>query len=431
MACRALTIAALVLLASAAAGAAEGPWSRFRGPNGSGLADAPNLPVTWTDKDYNWKVRLPGSGHSSPVLWGNRIFVTCTDSETARRTLLCLDTADGRTVWRRDDPSKPFGMHGDNSFASATPAADADGVVVTWTTPNQIVLLALDPDGREVWRRDLGPVISAHGSGVSPIFFGDLVVLANDQENMNYMPGGDPKSHERPIGKSSLIAVDRKTGQTRWQTERRSGYAAFSTPCVYQPEGGPPELIVTSTAHGITSVDPATGAVNWEVADIFPDRCVGSPVTAPGLVIAGYGTGTRGTLYVAVRPGSRKNGEKPTIAYSIQKTVPLVPTPVVKDGRLFFWYDDGMAACLNVATGEVLWRERIGGPCYGSPVCVGDRLYGITRGGEVIVVAASDKFEVLGRVPLGELSYATPAVADGVMYLRTHTQLFSLGARKP
>ena len=418
--------AAVLLLAASTLPAAEGEWTRFRGPNGTGISDAATVPATWTDADYNWKVALPGIGHSSPVVWGNRVFLTSGDPQSAKRLILCLDTADGRMVWQRDYPSKTFDQNTDNSFASSTPAVDADAVYVTWTTPEEVTLLALDHAGAEKWRRNLGPYVTKHGGGTSPIVFGDLVILANDQEDMNRMMGAG-----RAVGKSFLVAVDRKTGETRWQAERRTGLAAYSTPCVYQPEGGPPELIFTSTAHGITSIDPATGKVNWTVPDVFKDRCVASPVLAPGLVIAGYGFGNRGTLYVAVRPGSREKNLEPKIAWELQKPVPLIPTPLVKDGRLFLWYDDGMVACLNVATGETIWRERVGGSFYGSPVCVNNRLYGVSRAGDVVVLAAGDKYELLGKMPLGEKSQATPAVAGGVMYLRTLSHLYSLGGKKP
>jgi outer membrane protein assembly factor BamB len=419
--------AATVLIIAAGVTAGEGDWPRFRGPNGQGISDATTIPVKWTADDYNWKVKLPGTGHSSPVLWGDRIFLTCTDAESAKRMIVCLKAADGSKVWQRDYESKSYSQNNDNSFASASPAADAAGIVITWSTPEEITLLALDLDGKDVWRRSLGPLVAKHGSGQSPIIFGDLVILANDQEDLNRMPMPGP-SGSRPVGKSSLIAIDRKTGQTRWQIERQTGLAAYSTPCIYQAEGGKPEIIFSSTAHGITAVDPATGKVNWEVNGIFKDRCVGSPVFAPGLVFAGYGLGTRGLLYVAVRPGTAE--KKAEVAYEIQKPVPLVPTPIVKDGRLYLWYDDGTVACLKVETGEVVWREKAGGSYYGSPVWVNGRLYCIARNGDVVVLAAGDKFEALARMPLGETSFATPAVANGVMYLRTLNYLHSLGGKK-
>jgi len=412
--------------------AEEQEWSRFRGPNGDGISDAATMPVTWTDRDYNWKVALPGLGHASPVVWGDRIFLTCADAETARRTVLCLAASDGRTLWRRDYPSETYQQHRSNSYATATPAVDADGVIVTWTSPEEVVLLALDLDGGPTWRRNLGTFVGTHGSGSSPILVGDLVVMASDQGDpalLARLMGREPP--DTPPGKSYLIAVDRKTGQTRWQVPRRTTLAAYSTPCVHRCDDGRSELIFTSTSHGITAVDPATGKINWEVADIFRDRCVGSPVSAAGLAIAGYGHGIRGSLVVAVRGGSGAEGKEPKIMYEVTTSVPLVPTPLVQDGRLYLWADDGVVTCLDVSTGEVIWRERVGGSFYGSPVCVASRLYCISREGVVVVLAASEKFELLARVPLGEPSCATPAVSAGVMYLKTDAHLFSLGGKKP
>lgn len=406
-------------------------WPRFRGPDGAGLAGDAAVPVRWTDEDYHWRVNLPGPGHSSPVVWGNRIYVTCGDPETARRIVLCLDTAHGRTLWSREYPSKPHRMHRENSYATATPAADAGGVVVAWSTPEEFVLLALDPEGRERWRRDLGPFVSAHGSGASPVIVGDLVVQANDQEDLAlmaaYLPKGTPLG---PPGKSFLIALDRGTGETRWQVPRRTALAAYSTPCLRRPKEGRPELVFSSTAHGLTGVDAATGRINWEVTGLFPDRCVGSPASGDGMVLASFGFGARGHRLAVVRPAATPEGGAAKLAYDVTASVPLVPTPLVKDGRAFLWGDDGVVTCLRVSTGEVVWRERAGGKFFGSPVAVGDRLYCIDREGRVVVLAASDRYEVLGRVPLGEPSCATPAVSGGVMYLRTLTRLYSIGGKK-
>jgi len=420
-----LMIAPAVLLAGAAWGA-EGQWSRFRGPNGSGRSAATTVPVRWTEKDYNWKIGLPGPGHSSPVVWGKRIFVTCADPTTARRTLVCVDAPTGRVLWKHEESSKTYRQHRDNSYATATPAVDAQGVVITWTTPEAVMLLALDLQGRELWRRNLGPLISLQGSGSSPILYRDLVVLANDQEDMDRSPGRR-KDGPNPAGRSFVVAIDRNSGETRWQTETKTFLAGYSTPCVYQAEGGRPELIFSSTAHGIMALDPDTGKVIWEFGQPFLDRAVISPVVAPGLVIAGHGAGIRGTRCLAVRPGSAGQGTAPTLGYALTKALPMVPTPLVKDERLFLWADDGMVTCLRVATGETVWRERVEGSFYASPVWVDGYLYNVSKKGEVVVLAAGDTFEVCHRIPLGEPSYATPAVAGGVMYLRTSAHLFSLG----
>jgi outer membrane protein assembly factor BamB len=417
---------ACIALSSFAA-AAEGPWSRFRGPNGSGISDAPSMPVRWTADDYRWKVKVPG-GHSSPIVWEDRIYLTAADPASAARSVLCLDAADGRTLWKRDYPSKTYPQHGDNHYASSTPTADADGVVVTWTTPEEVLVLALAPDGRELWRRGLGPFVGDRGSATSPILVDDMVVLANDQEDRNLLPEFQGKAPPGPVGKSFAIALDRKTGATRWQTPRRTGLTAYSTPCLYRPADGPPQLLFTSTLQGISAVEAATGKPLWEMPELFRDRCVGSPVVAPGLVLAGYGSGLRGTRFVAVRPGTETR--KPEIAYELTQALPLVPTPIVRGDRLFLWTDDGIVSCLNVTNGKVLWRERVGGAYYASPLWIAGRLYGISKAGEVVVLAAADQYEVLGRVPLGEPVFATPAVAGGAMVLRTHSHLYRLDGGK-
>ena len=409
-----LRSAALVVLMSLAARcslARAENWPRFRGTDGAGLSAATTLPVAWTEKDYTWRVTLPGSGHSSPVVWGSRIFLTCADKRTARRTVCCLRAADGRLLWRRDYESARYRQHTFNHFASASPAADADRVYATWTAPKEVTLLALSHDGRDVWRRDLGRFAAQHGSATSPIVVGDVVVLANDQR-----------------GTSSLLALDRATGRTRWQRERRSTKCAYGTPCVFRPKDGPPQLIFTSTAHGVTSVDPRTGEANWELADAFPERCASSPVVASGLIVGTCGVGGRGVRGVAVRPGSK--GRAPEIAYTLDKPLPYVVSAVTHGDLLFLWSDEGTVTCLRGATGERVWRQKLRTSFFGSPVRAGDRLYCISKKGEVFVVAAAAEFKLLARNPLGELSYATPAIANGTMYLRTLTHLIAIGGKR-
>ena len=410
---RAVALAALALSIGAGRRADAEDWTRFRGPGGSGISEAATVPVTWTEKDYNWKAKLPGGGHSSPVVWGDKIFVTCADEKTATRILACLKTADGSLLWERRYDSKPHTLNPDNSYAASTPAVDQDRVYAYWTTPEEVALLALDHGGKEVWRRNFGPFVSEHGSGTSPVVFEDIVVVGNDQE-----------------GKSFLVGVDCKTGETRWQAERKGSKAAYSTPCLYQPDGAPPELVFTNAGLGMTSLDPKTGKVNWEKSDVLPLRVVGSPAVASGLIVGTCGVGGSGTQFVAVRPGSEKRAAPPELAYKLTKSVPYVPTPVAKGDLLFLWAESGAVTCLRAATGEVVWQQRVEGNFYSSPVWVDGRIYCITRKGEVVVIAASEKFELLARNPLGERTQATAAVAGGVMYLRTYTQLISIGGKK-
>jgi outer membrane protein assembly factor BamB len=272
------------------------------------------------------------------------------------------------------------------------------------------VLALSQRDGSDVWRRDLGPFVSQHGFGASPIVWKDLVIVANDQDKASF-----------------IAALDCKTGQPRWQAKRRTEKASFSTPCLYEPEGGKPQLILSSWAHGLTSLDPATGKLIWELPVFHNNRIVGSPAIAAGLIFAAAGVGGAGREMVAVQPGNPDRGVEAKLAYSVQGSLPYVPTPVANGPLLFLWHDNGVVACIDAPTGKRLWQQRVGGNFFGSPVRVGDRLYCISRSGEMVVLAAADKYQLLARIPLGEASHATPAVADGVMYLRTVSHLMAIG----
>lgn len=423
-----LTAMFLILTSHALAATAAGEeWARFRGPNGAGVSAATTVPAKWTDADYNWKVDLPGVGHSSPVVVGKRLFVTCGEKATAKRTVLCLDVATGQPIWKKEYPSRTFSQNSDSSYASATPAADADGVIVIFTTPDEVTVLALDNGGNPQWRRNLGPYATKHGNGGSPIIAGGLVVFNNDQEVPKGADAGAPKKEI----KSFLVALDRKTGEPRWQLDRRTSIsAAYMTPCLRQTAAGQPELILSDTAHGMTGVDLATGKVNWELGELFTQRCIVSPVLAGGLILAGDGIGGVGNRLVAVRPGEPSKEVKPSLVYEIKKPVPFVPVPLVVGDRLYLWGDDGKISCADAATGKQLWNGRVNGNFYSSPVCVGNRIYGISKSGEAIVLAAGDKLEELGRMPLGDKCFASPAVADGVLYLRTFSKLYSIGGKK-
>lgn len=407
--CLALVIAAYALPARAQ------DWTRFRGPNGTGVSDADTVPAEWTEQDYNWRIALPGIGHSSPVVWGDKIFLISAFDDTATRLVVCLRASDGQIEWERKYPSTPHTKHQLNSFASSTPCVDEERVYVTWTAPEEFTLLALDHDGNEIWRRNLGPYVSQHSGGASPVVYGDLLIMANEQGDETFQ------------GKSSLIALDRHTGEPRWTVDRRTKVVAYSTPCVYRPLGQPEQLIFTSQAHGISSIDPANGSVNWEL-DVFDKRSVSSPVIAGGVIFGTCGSGGGGGYVAAVRPPAGKR-DAPELAYKVKESAPYCPTLVAYDDLLFLWSDDGIVSCLEVASGKRVGRLRVSGNYYGSPVCVGGRLYCISEDGEAVVVSASKNLKLLARNPLGEESRSTPAVADGRMYLRTFSHLISVGGR--
>ncbi|MDF1860386.1 MAG: PQQ-binding-like beta-propeller repeat protein [Verrucomicrobiales bacterium] len=422
-----LTLLLLPLVLSSADSTAE-EWTRFRGPNGSGISTATGIPVTWTEKDYQWKIDLPVQGSSSPVLWGGRIFLTGDDAGNGQRSILGIDADSGRIQWRHDYSFEDHYLHRDNDFASGTPCVDEDGVIVVWSTPEQLLMIALSLDGQEQWRRDLGPYKGLHGSSSSPIIADGLVVLANDQMDPKRFSFYLPEDTNMDPGKSFLIALDRKTGETRWKVDRKSELAGYATPCIRRV-GDRAEAIFTSTVHGITAVDLQTGGISWEIDQLWDNRTVSSPQLYRELVFGSFGQGLSGQRLVAVRPGPAGSA-RGELVYDVTKSVPLVPSFVVKDGLLFLWTDSGVVTCLDAETGKVHWRERVDGDFYSSPLWIEGRLYGISKRGEVVVLAASREFAELGRVNLGEKTFATPAVSDGVMYLRTQARLYALGKAK-
>lgn len=387
-------------------------WSRFRGPNGTGVSDARTVPVRWTADDYNWKLALPGVGHSSPVLWNERLWLTSADPDTGQRWLLCFDAVAGKELWRKGFPFEKHKKHNNNSFASSTPAVDAERVYVLWQSKTASSLIALDHEGNETWTFDVGPFLGGHGGAISPIVYAGFVILGNDHE-----------------GPSSLIAVEAATGELAWQLERHSTRATYATPCVYHPQGREAELIFSDWEHGVTSVDPRTGEQNWEVS-VFgsqKERAIGSPIVAGDLVIATCGFVTAKKHLVVLRPKPGAGGPEVEEVYRIERAVPHIPTPLVYNDLLFLWSEQGICTCVELETGEQIWQERVGGRFSGSPVCVDGRLYAINEEGVVVVLAASREFAELARNDLGELTRSTPAVAGGRMYLRTASHLMSIG----
>ena len=406
-----LFLALLAATALTAAPVQAQEWTRFRGPNGSGMGKAPGLPAQFAEKDFNWKIALPGSGHSSPVIWGDRVFLTSTPEKTAKRIVMCVNAADGKVVWEKPYETTTFRQHADNSYSSMSPAVDAERLYVWWGSPEGSTLVALDQkDGREVWKKELGPFVAQHGPASSPVVFEDSVLLDFNQDQ--------PKSF--------LVCFDAKTGAQRWKLEREGSASTSSTPCIHQPKGGTAEVILISRTVGMTAVDARSGAVKWEIPGLLPKRCVASPiVTDAGLVIAQCGEGAAESFVYAVRPPV--NGKPPEKVYEVVRVGGYVPTPLALGELLFLWKENGLVTCLRAATNEEVWSERVQGPFYGSPVCVNGRLYNMTRKGDLVVLNAGDKFQEIARIPLGEGSHATPAVSGGRMYLRTFTHLISVG----
>jgi outer membrane protein assembly factor BamB len=384
-------------------------WDRFRGPNGTGQSDARGIPSEWKAESFLWRQPLAGVGHSSPVVWENRLFVTSADSETGEQIIQAFDAISGTPLWERRAAAGSYRMNGLNSYASSTPAIDAHHLYVMWLADGRVKLGAWTHDGDEVWQRDIGGFEEDHGFGKSPVVVEGLVCVANDSES-----------------ESAIVALDALSGDPRWKIPRASGNTPFATPCLLDPTSNKKQLLALSTASGLAGIDLATGQVVWQgLKEELPLRCVSSPIVAGGLVFVSCGQGGNGKLMIAARPGDAQHG--PQEVYRLEQNIPNVPTPVVAGDLLFLWHDRGVVSCHDVATGRQLWRERVGGDFHSSPIRIGDRILAASRDGEVVVLAAAPKFELLARNVLDEPCHATPAVVNDRLYIRTESTLFCIG----
>jgi outer membrane protein assembly factor BamB len=388
-------------------------WPRFRGPNGDGQSDAAGIPAEWTDADYAWRVTLPGFGHSSPVVWNDRIFLTSANADTAELSILCFDLATGDQLWERRLAGGPHVMHRVNSFATSTPAVDADHIYVARKVGETVMLAALTHDGHDVWQRPTANLAEPHGFGTSPIVVGDVVCMTNDTEK---------------AADSVIYGVDRRTGDELWRKPVGAGKTSYSTPCQWKSPEGKTLILMSTMGAGLTAYDPATGDIAWNaLAGDLPDRSVSSPVLVGDLALVSCGAGNNGLRLIAARLASATS--PPSEAYRLEQNIPNVPTPVVAGDLVFLWHDRGVVTCIDGPTGKVHWRERIGGNFHCSPLHIGDRVYCISLTGEVVVLAAKDDYELVARFELGEPVVATPAVADGHLLIRTDRSLLCVGGQ--
>lgn len=407
-----------ILMALTLSGASAQEWTRFRGPNGQGRIDAPGIPIQWTEADTLWRTALPDEGHSSPVIWGDRVFITCSNKPGATATIMALHADTGRILWQKEYSLSKYPMNALNTYAASTPAVDADGVYVLWTTTAQFTLVKLDHTGREIWKKEFGPIHTKHGPCISPMLYRDMVVFTQES-----------RDNTQGLG-SRWLAVDKADGTIRWQIERNPAGVKndYMTPCIYTDASGRDQLIFSSQCNGLTGVDPRTGDILWEVPLAFKGRTISSPVLAGDLIIATDGAGSSGKVLAIVQAGSETQAA--AVRHRIEtRLAPFVPTSIVVDKRLYTFHDGGTIACWDIQNGKTLWEEKTSSRFYGSPIAVGQRLYCINTKGEVLVLQAGDTFQLLATIPLGEKSQATPAVAGGKLYLRTLTSLICVAGR--
>jgi outer membrane protein assembly factor BamB len=472
----------LALLAAAICGAAD--WPQFRGPHASGVSEATNLPVEFgPQKNVVWKTRLP-SGHSSPIIFGDRIFLTGAEggqrADAGRQKIvdqggalytLCVDRRTGKELWRREVTRPRLERYQPtNSPASPSPVTDGKNVYVFF---GDYGLAAYSVDGVEKWRIPLGPFNNVNGHGSSPILFGNLLIMLCDQDTNSY-----------------LLAVDKNTGRTEWKVERPESTRSYTTPSIFQPKSGPAEVIVPG-AYNLTSYNAATGAKLWWIngmswqpksspiidgdmiyahwweaggesetatetptfADMLAKfdadqdgRISLDEVKADAKLTKGFSEldldsdgfldkrdwefyrarrSSRNAL-LAVRHGGRGDLSG-NIVWRMQKYLPNVPTPLLYQGVMYVVKDGGIVTSLDPKTGKILKQGRLTGALetyYSSPVGGAGRVYMISQGGKASVLRAGAEWELLAVNDLEDDCFATPAIVDNRLYVRTRNTLY-------
>ena len=397
---------------------AQQTWARFHGANGSGVSMDSTLPSSWTDSDYVWQVDLLGVGSGSPVIWGDRIFLTSSDPQTAELTVLCLSTDDGQQLWQKKFESSKYHHHRKNNFASSTLAADQQQIYVAYANEQHTWLVALSHEGEEKWKRDFGPYFSSHGFSSSPIVYQDKVILVNSQQAEKLKPGQQP-------GLSRVVSVSASDGSDVWETPLETTRVCYSVPCVYRSADGNDQLIGANTGNGFYSIDLETGKMNWQTGDSFSKRVVASPVLAGDLVVATAGSGGGGNYLVAMKLNIDANAP-PVEVYRI-RSASYVPSPLVVKDLLFMFSDKGIVSCYNVETGTLHWKKRAAKGFSGSPVATKDYVYAVDEAGNIHVVAAQKEPKLEIVASMEQFAGGTPAIVGDRIYFRSNSRLWALG----
>lgn len=394
-------------------------WTGFRGPTGQGISSETGLPMEWdTEKNVVWKFTDPGSGWSSPIVYDNKVFLTTAADEGQSCRLICLNYDNGDVIWDKEIVRQELKhIEGRNSYATSTPITDGKHVFVLY---NDGSIAAVDIEGEIVWSNRDYPYYSQHGMGVSPILYNDLLIIPFDHSSET----GDRKvGWQIPWDKSFITALNKNTGKEVWQAKRGMSRIAHVTPKVYRFEDGK-EILVSAAGDVIQGFDLSDGSLIWTV-DTKGEGVVPSVVVGDGLVYAG--TGFMDHYIVAVRPDGKGNVTDTHVAWKDRTATPNVPTVLYKKPYLYSITDGGIAVCRNADNGEIVWRERVGGNHYASPVWADGKIYFLSMEGETTIINEGAEFKILAQNDLKEKCQASIAISNQKLLIRTEQHLYCVG----
>ena len=380
-------------------------WPQFRGPTGQGISDEQGLPLTWSEtENVRWKVAIPGKGWSSPVVQGDRIWLTAATEEGKSLRAISIDRNSGAIVQNvevfRLKSAKLTNPK--NSFASPTPILEGDRVYVHF---GAFGTACLTQSGEIVWKTKLEYDNGQHGTGGSPTLYEDLLIISCDGNDVQF-----------------VVALDKATGKVKWK-KSREGYQAYTTPLVVKLPAG--DQVISPGAFRAISYDPRNGKELWHVTYGEGFSNVPRPVYGHDLVF--ICTGFQQASLLAVRPDGKGDVTKSKVQWKLDRGVPLTPSPLLVGNELYLVTDNGIVTGLDAKTGKEYWRARIGGNHSASPIYADGRIYFLSEEGQSVVLAVGHELKVLAVNQLDGRTLASMAVSGGSIFIRSDTHLYRIG----
>jgi len=382
-------------------------WPAWRGPKGDGVSREATAPLQWgPEENIAWRTVIPGKGRSSPIVCQGRVFVTTGVETDLSRRVLCLDAKNGQILWSTSVHSAPGGkMHQDNTMASSTPVTDGERVFAVFVDDQEMHVVAIDYSGKILWSHRPGTYFSNHGFAASPILYQQGVIVNGHQD-----------------GTAFIVMLDRATGAEIWRYKPAVNQRSFSTP-VLTTFDGKDQLIVTGSQQ-TAGLNPSTGELIWS-AKGPTEKFVCTPSVGHGMVFSFGGSPDKKAF--AVRLGGQGDVSDTHVVWRNERGMPYVPSPLLAGDYLHEINDLGVYSCIEPATGKTLHTARAVGSTYSSPIQIGNLVYMFEDTGRCTIFENGSDFRVVAKNDLEQEVYTTPAVSDGMLYVRTMQELVCIG----